>query len=153
MPAREGSEYFKRKRAFEEALNAFSTCPIDSDSAKFDEFESGQFFHGHEKIALDSSVSDASYLAEAIGGEIFRAAGVPAVRVTFARVDLNGRDLGLYVIAQTMNRDYATSWRTSSRVPGPSFASWLGHATAARRSSNSRHCGPRSASWTCTCRA
>ena len=73
---------------------------------KFDEFESGQFFHGHEKVALNNALQDSSYLSEAIGGEIYRAAGVPAARVTFARVELNGRDLGLYVLAQTPNRDF-----------------------------------------------
>ena len=77
---------------------------------KFDEFESGQFFHGHEKIALNNALEDSSYLSEAIGGEIFRAAGVPAARVTFARVDLNGRDLGLYILSQPPNRDFLSDF-------------------------------------------
>ena len=77
---------------------------------KFDEFESGQLFHGHEKLALNNAISDSSFLSEAIGGEVFRAAGVPAARVTFARVDLNGRDLGLYVLSQTPNRDFLSDF-------------------------------------------
>lgn len=77
-----------------------------SFAIKFNEFESGQYFYGHEKILLNNSSADPSFLCEAIGGEIFRAAGVPAARVTFARVDLNGRDLGLYIVAQAPNRDF-----------------------------------------------
>jgi len=77
-----------------------------SFALKFNEFQSGQNFYGHEKILLNNSASDPSYLCEAIGGQIFQSAGVPAAKVTFARVDLNGRDLGLYVLAQAPNRDF-----------------------------------------------
>ncbi len=77
---------------------------------KFNEFESGQHFHGHEKILLNNSLQDPSYLCEAIGGEVFRAAGVPAGKVTFARIDLNGRDAGLYVLAQAPNRDFLSDY-------------------------------------------
>jgi spore coat protein CotH len=77
-----------------------------SFTLKFNEFESGQGFYGHEKVQLNNSASDPSYLCEAIGGAIFRNAGVPAAKVTFARVELNGRDLGLYVLSQAPNRDF-----------------------------------------------
>lgn len=77
-----------------------------SMAIKFDEFVTGQRFHGHEKILLNNSLRDPTYLCEAIGGELFRAAGVPAAKVTFARVELNGRDAGLYVLAQAPNRDF-----------------------------------------------
>ena len=73
---------------------------------KFDEFEKGQYFHGHGRVVLDNALHDPSYLNQALGSEIFRAAGVPAARVTFARVELNGRDLGLYVLAQPATRDF-----------------------------------------------
>lgn len=77
-----------------------------SFTLKFDEFEKGQYFHGHGRVVLDNALHDPSYLNQAIGSEVFRAAGVPAARVTFARVDLNGRDLGLYVVAQSATRDF-----------------------------------------------
>jgi spore coat protein H len=73
---------------------------------KFDEFENGLYFHGHAKIMLNNAHVDPTYLCEWVGGEIFRAAGVPAAKVTFARVELNGRDAGLYVLAQAPNRDF-----------------------------------------------
>lgn len=75
-------------------------------SLKFDEFEKDQYFHGHGRITLDNAEHDPSFLCEAMGGEAFRAAGVPAARVTFARLDFNGRDTGLYVLTQPLTRAF-----------------------------------------------
>lgn len=75
-------------------------------SLKFNEFVKEQEFHGRGRILLNNSQQDPTYLSEAIGGEIFRAAGVPAAKVTFARVEMNGRDLGLYVVAEAANKDF-----------------------------------------------
>lgn len=77
---------------------------------KFNEFISGERFHGHGKILLNSSAHDPSYLSEAIAGEIFRAADVPAPKITFARIELNGRDLGLYVLSQASNREFLSEY-------------------------------------------
>ena len=73
---------------------------------KFDKFRDGQRFHGLDKIHLNNSVQDGSYMTELICGELFRAAGVPAARTTHARVGLNGRDLGLYVLKEGFNKTF-----------------------------------------------
>lgn len=57
-------------------------------------------FHGVDKFHLNNSVQDGTYLNELVCSELFRAAGVPAARVTHARVWLNNRDLGLYVLKE-----------------------------------------------------
>ncbi|WP_254507558.1 CotH kinase family protein [Anatilimnocola floriformis] len=57
-------------------------------------------FHELVKFHLNNSVQDDSYLSELICSELFRQAGVPAARVTHARVWLNGRDVGLYVLKE-----------------------------------------------------
>jgi spore coat protein H len=75
-------------------------------SLKFNEFVKDQEFHGRSRILLNNARQDSTYLCEAIGGEIFRAAGVPAAKVTFARVEINGRDLGMYVVAEAANKDF-----------------------------------------------
>jgi spore coat protein H len=72
----------------------------------FDRFDSTQRFHGHRKIHLNNSVEDPSYMNELIGGEFFRAAGVPAARVTHAIVELNGRHLGVYVLKEGFTEDF-----------------------------------------------
>ncbi|OGV67883.1 MAG: hypothetical protein A2283_03140 [Lentisphaerae bacterium RIFOXYA12_FULL_48_11] len=65
-----------------------------------DKFSKKQSFHGLDKFHLNNSVQDESYLNELICAEIFRTAGYPAPRVTHARVWLNGRDVGLYVLKE-----------------------------------------------------
>lgn len=57
-------------------------------------------FHALDKFHLNNSVQDNTYLNERICSELFLAAKVPAARVTHARVWLNNRDLGLYVLKE-----------------------------------------------------
>lgn len=71
-----------------------------------DRFTTGQRFHGLSKIHLNNSVEDPSYLNEKLGSELFRAAGVPAPRVSHALVELNGRRLGLYVLKEGFAEEF-----------------------------------------------
>lgn len=54
---------------------------------KFDEFVRRQKFCGLTKILLNNSYQDRSYLSENICASLYRDAGVPVGRVTFATVD------------------------------------------------------------------
>ncbi len=63
-------------------------------------FTPDQKFHGLKKIHLNNSVQDASYICENLCGELFRKAGVPAARATYATVEINGRKKGLYVLKE-----------------------------------------------------
>lgn len=63
-------------------------------------FTPGQRFHGMDKFHLANSVQDPSYLSELICGELFRAAGVPASRVSHAVVTINGKKRGLYYLKE-----------------------------------------------------
>ncbi|MGL4551893.1 MAG: CotH kinase family protein [Gemmataceae bacterium] len=65
-----------------------------------DKFHRGQSFHGLDKFHLNNSVQDGSLLNELVCGHLFRQAGVPAARATHARVWLNKRDLGVYVLKE-----------------------------------------------------
>jgi spore coat protein H len=65
-----------------------------------DKFSAGQLFHGLDKFHLANSVQDPSYLSELVCGELFRAAGVPAARVSHAVVTINGRRRGLYYLKE-----------------------------------------------------
>src|SRR5947208_1017473 len=82
---------------------------IDDKAAltlSFGKFVPNQRFHGLQKIHLNNSVQDPSFSTEYICGDMFHAAGVPAPRVTNARVWLNGRDLGFYVLIEGFTRDF-----------------------------------------------
>src|SRR4051812_18117726 len=73
---------------------------------KFNEFISGTRLDSHSKIFLDNSQQDPTFLCEILGGELFRKAGLPAPHHNYARVELNGRDLGLYVLSEAVNREF-----------------------------------------------
>ncbi|MDB6039216.1 MAG: cotH 3, partial [Verrucomicrobiales bacterium] len=75
-------------------------------TVNFDHFAAGQTFHGLKKIHLNNSIQDHSYLSEKICRELFEAAGVPVPRAGNARVNLNGRDLGMYVLVEGINKQF-----------------------------------------------
>jgi len=83
----------------------------------FDRFVQGQRFHGPtfarglrrgrlDKLHLNNSVSDPTYLTEMVCRELFLAAGVPTGRAGHARVFLNGRDAGFYVVFEGYNKGF-----------------------------------------------
>ncbi|MFM1767974.1 MAG: hypothetical protein RJA22_503 [Verrucomicrobiota bacterium] len=83
--------------------------PLDqkpSFAVKFDKYTPDQEYDGLSKFMLNNSVQDPTYLAESLSTSLFRDAGVPAARVTHARVEFNGRPLGLYVLIEAMNKDF-----------------------------------------------
>lgn len=70
----------------------------------------GRKWAGLRRIHLNNSVQDPTYLSEYLASELFRAAGVPAARVTFAQLHLNQRDLGLYVLKEAFTDDFLKQW-------------------------------------------
>lgn len=73
---------------------------------KLDKFGGKATFHGLEKLHLNNSVQDESLLCEWLCSEIFRGAGCPAPRVSHARVTVNDRDLGFYVLKEGFDRAF-----------------------------------------------
>ena len=83
--------------------------PLDDKPAltlSFDRFAKGQRFHGLQKIHLNNSVQDPSFLSEKICREMFLAAGIPAPRAGHALVQLNQRNLGFYVLVEGWNKQF-----------------------------------------------
>jgi hypothetical protein len=72
----------------------------------FDKFVDRQHFHGLDKVHLNNSVQDGSYMCENLGGWIFRECGLPSPRVTAGRLWLNDRDLGAYVLKEGFDRPF-----------------------------------------------
>src|SRR3954466_12110416 len=71
----------------------------------FQKFTPHQRFHSLRKIHLNNSVQDGSYLTENICSELYRKAGVPTPRVTYATLELNGTKRGLYVVKEGFTRE------------------------------------------------
>ncbi len=75
-------------------------------TVKINQFVPAQRFHGLRKFVLNNGVQDPSYLCETIGYELWRAAGVPAPRTAHARLSVNGRELGLYILVEAASQDF-----------------------------------------------
>jgi hypothetical protein len=101
----EGSNVFRNVGLHLKGMGSFRPLSEKPSLAlKFDKYASGQTYLGLSKIMLNNSSQDSTHLAELIATSMFRDAGLPAARVTHALVDLNGRDLGLYVLIEAMNK-------------------------------------------------
>ena len=72
----------------------------------FDKFVPGQRWHGLSKVHFNNSVQDPSKLTENLCAELFRQAGLPVPRVTNARLQLNARDLGVYVLIEGLDKPF-----------------------------------------------
>lgn len=72
----------------------------------FDKYSPEQRFHGLDKVNLNNSVQDGTLCHELLGNLLFRTAGLPAARVSHARVELNGRMLGVYVLLEGLDTGF-----------------------------------------------
>ncbi len=83
-------------------------------TVRMDKFVKAQRFHGLAKFHLNNGAQDPTYLHEFVASEVFPAAGIPAPRAMHARVWLNGRDLGAYVLKEGYDKRFLRN-----RFPAP----------------------------------
>ena len=72
----------------------------------FSEFEKGQRFLGLRHVALDNGVQFGSLFSERLITDVLRGVGVNASRCNFARVDLNGKPMGVYVNVERIDKAF-----------------------------------------------
>jgi spore coat protein H len=75
-------------------------------TVNLDKFTKDQEFYDLDKFHLNNSVQDGSYANEWLSGELCLAAGVPTARATHARVWLNNRELGFYVLKESYDKKF-----------------------------------------------
>ena len=68
-----------------------------------DEYVKGQEYLGLEKLTLNNSHQDPSFVRQCIAYQAFAAAGMIVPRCNFAHVRVNGEDLGIYVNVETID--------------------------------------------------
>jgi spore coat protein H len=102
---------FKGNGTFVQSRNALKrSLKID-----FDRGFPGRTFAGVTKLNLHSNVTDASWMNEVLTYRLFREAGVPASRTSYARVTLtvpgkyDRQDLGLYSVVENVDRSFLES--------------------------------------------
>jgi hypothetical protein len=103
---------------------AGSFRPLDDKpglTVRFDEASAS--FHGLNKIHLNNSVQDSTFLSEWVCSDIFRKAGVPAPRAAPMIVELNGRRLGIYVLLESVDQQFLAHYFTNTHgnVYSPSW--------------------------------
>jgi spore coat protein CotH len=91
-----------RRGAQEGLLGSLSTSK-PSIKVDFGHYIAGQSYLGMNKITLNNSVQDPSYLRQCLTYPVFAAAGIAAPRCNFAHVRVNSEDLGLYVNVETFD--------------------------------------------------
>lgn len=74
---------------------------------EFNHYIKNQTFQGLDKLVLNNTMSDASYMKEFMSYEIFEAAGVAVPLHSYAQIKRNGLDCGLYLALEAMEDSYA----------------------------------------------
>jgi hypothetical protein len=73
---------------------------------RFDHYLPDQRLLGLSRLTLNNSKQDPSYLRQCLSYEVFGAAGVPVPWCNFAHLTVNGKDFGLYVNVESMDRHF-----------------------------------------------
>lgn len=73
---------------------------------KFNEYVKGQKLDGLKKIAIDNQIKDPSFLTGHVAYEVYRRAGLPAPRTSYATLKFNGVDKGIFILEEATNSDY-----------------------------------------------
>ena len=73
---------------------------------RFDKYVDDQEFLTADRLTLNNSVQDESYVRQCLSYEMFRAAGIPASRCNFAQVTVNGDYLGIYVNVEGIKKPF-----------------------------------------------
>lgn len=76
----------------------------------FDTAHKSQRLLGLKKLTLNNMVQDPSMVHEVTAYKLFRAMGVPAPRVGYAEVYLNGESYGLYALIETIDSTMLSRW-------------------------------------------
>jgi spore coat protein H len=69
---------------------------------------------GQEGLTLNNMVQDPTYVAEHLSYLIYRTGGIPAPRVGYARLSINGEDWGLYALIETVDDTFLGRWYADS---------------------------------------
>ena len=73
---------------------------------KVDKFDKSQTWRALKKFHLNNAVQDDTWQHDLLGWDLMSRAGIPAARVSHARVVLNGRDVGLYVLKEAIDSTF-----------------------------------------------
>lgn len=73
---------------------------------KWEESEEAEWAAPHTRLTLNNNKQDPALISQYMSYRLFRAAGVPAPRVGFARVSVNGKYLGVYSLVEPVDKGF-----------------------------------------------
>jgi hypothetical protein len=83
-----------------------SARPLDSKPAFKVKLRRGDQLYGLKELTLNNMVQDYTMLHEALGYQVYEAAGVAVPATGYARVSLNGEPYGLYLNLETIDTQF-----------------------------------------------
>ena len=81
-----------------------SARPVDDKPAFKIKLAKGERFLGLEHLTLNNMVQDPTMLHEALGYQVYAAAGVAVPNTGYVRLTIDGQDQGLYLNVETIDR-------------------------------------------------
>ncbi len=84
-------------------------CPKLAYKVKFNEYRPRQRFYGMKRINFHPMKDDAAQMREVLTYQLFRDAGVAAPRAVYARLELNGKPLGLFTLTEDIDDRFTAS--------------------------------------------
>lgn len=83
-----------------------SARPFEDKPAFKISFAKGEQFFGREHLTLNNMVQDPTMLHEALGYQVYAAAGVPVPDTGYVMLTVNDRPYGLYLNVETIDQDF-----------------------------------------------
>ncbi|HEV8323372.1 MAG TPA: CotH kinase family protein [Myxococcota bacterium] len=77
---------------------------------KFDEYVLDGSLYGLDRLTLNNSKQDPSFVHQCLAYAVFAEAGLASPRCNFAHVTVNGEDMGLYVNVESVDKDFLKRW-------------------------------------------
>jgi hypothetical protein len=85
-------------------------CSFKIDTNRFGDLR----YRGLKKFHLINMIWDAAHIREYVSYHIFREFGVPAIRNSYAWLEMNGEPKGLYLLSEAYDDEFLESWYGSS---------------------------------------
>ena len=73
---------------------------------KLDEYVAGQELGGLDKLTFNNSQQDPSLFRQCLAYQVFEAAGAPTPRCNYAHLTINGRDMGVFVHVESLDKEF-----------------------------------------------
>ena len=78
-----------------------------SFTLKLNKYTKGQDYHGLSKLLLNNNIWDATQMKDAIVYDMCRFIGLPAPLTNYARISVNGKPFGCYLMVEPVDKNFA----------------------------------------------